>query len=109
MDMPARGARNQVKRIKERGHYDTATLHAVLDAGFLAQRPSGLLPAWSSFLGWQVPALLVGLGVVPVLWLWSTHPRRLSGPEQLVANITGMVIGGVTLVASAWALLRAFP
>lgn len=36
MDMPARGARNQVKRIKERGHYDTATLHAVLDAGFLA-------------------------------------------------------------------------
>lgn len=36
MDMPARGARNEVKRIKERGHYDRATLHAVLDAGFLA-------------------------------------------------------------------------
>jgi nitroimidazol reductase NimA-like FMN-containing flavoprotein (pyridoxamine 5'-phosphate oxidase superfamily) len=36
MDMPARGSRNEVKRIKERGHYDRATLHAVLDAGFLA-------------------------------------------------------------------------
>lgn len=80
-----------------------------VDAGFLNHRPSGLLPSWSSFLRWQVPALLVGLGVVPVLWLWSTHPRRLSGPEQLGANIAGMVIGGVVLVVSAWALLRAFP
>lgn len=80
-----------------------------LDAGFLNQRPSGLLPAWSSFLRWQVPALLVGLGLVPMLWLWSTHPRRLSGPEQLVANVSGMVAGGVVLVGSAWLLLRAFP
>lgn len=78
-----------------------------VDAGFLNQRPSGLLPAWSSFLRWQVPALLVGLGLVPVLWLWATNTRRLSGPEQLAANITGMVIGAVVLLASAWALLRA--
>jgi glucan phosphoethanolaminetransferase (alkaline phosphatase superfamily) len=80
-----------------------------VDAGFLNQRPSGLLPAWSSFLRWQVPALLVGLGLVPMLWLWSTHPRRLSGPEQLVANVSGMVVGGIVLVGSAWLLLRAFP
>jgi len=79
-----------------------------VDAGFLSQRPSGLLPTWSSFLRWQVPALFIGLGIVPVLWLWSTHPRRLSGPDQLRSNVAGMVIGGLVLVASAWLLLRAF-
>lgn len=36
MDMPLRGARNELKRIKERGHYERAALNAVLDAGFLA-------------------------------------------------------------------------
>jgi len=35
-DAPARGARNEVRRIKERAHYDVDALNAVLDAGFIA-------------------------------------------------------------------------
>jgi nitroimidazol reductase NimA-like FMN-containing flavoprotein (pyridoxamine 5'-phosphate oxidase superfamily) len=35
-DAPARGARNEVRRIKERARYDVDALNAVLDAGFIA-------------------------------------------------------------------------
>jgi glucan phosphoethanolaminetransferase (alkaline phosphatase superfamily) len=77
-----------------------------VDAALLNQRPTGLMPSWASLLRWQVPALLVGLGLAPMLWVWNTHPRRLSGQQQFAANIWGMVAGGVVLVVSAWALLR---
>ena len=35
-EAPARGARNEVRRIKDRAHYDVEALNAVLDAGFIA-------------------------------------------------------------------------
>jgi hypothetical protein len=33
---PPRGARHRVERMRERGAYDRAAVHAVLDAGFIA-------------------------------------------------------------------------
>jgi glucan phosphoethanolaminetransferase (alkaline phosphatase superfamily) len=55
-------------------------------------RLSAFLPAWASLFGWQVPTLLVLLGVMPVLWLWNTKLRRLSGPSQLRSNLAGMFL-----------------
>jgi len=34
--IPARGARNEVRRTRERANYDATTVHAILDDGFLA-------------------------------------------------------------------------
>ena len=39
-----------------------------------------LLPSWPSLLRWQVWALLAGLALVPMIWMWNTPLRRLSGP-----------------------------
>jgi lipid A ethanolaminephosphotransferase len=61
----------------------------------IAARPLQLLPGWAALFGWQVPALLVVLGGVPVLWLWNTQLRRLSGSEQLRANLAGMAIAAL--------------
>ena len=55
-------------------------------------RISALLPAWASLFRWQVPTLLVLLGGMPVLWLWNTQLRRLSGPSQLRSNLMGMFL-----------------
>lgn len=61
----------------------------------VAARPSQLLPGWVALFGWQVPTLLVVLGVAPVLWLWNTQLRRLGGPSQLRANLGGMAIAAL--------------
>ena len=58
-----------------------------------AQRPMLALPSWASLFGWQVPTLLGLLGLLPMLWLWNMHLRRLSGSSQLAANLTGMALG----------------
>lgn len=63
-----------------------------------------LLPAWPSLLRWQFPVLLVALGVVPVLWLSQLRMRRLPGPQQLQANIGGMLVGLAAMVLSGWFL-----
>ena len=55
-------------------------------------RISALLPAWASLFRWQVPTLLVLLGGLPVLWLWNTQLRRLSGPAQLRSNLLGVFL-----------------
>lgn len=55
-------------------------------------RLSALLPTWASLFRWQVPTMLVLLGGLPVLWLWNTQLRRLSGPGQLKSNLLGMVL-----------------
>ena len=66
------------------------------------QRPRALLPPWPTFMGWQVPTLMLVLAVVPIVWVWNLHLRRLRGPEQLQVNITGALLGaalfGVGLV-----------
>jgi glucan phosphoethanolaminetransferase (alkaline phosphatase superfamily) len=76
-----------------------------LDGGLLDQGLRALvLPAWPSLLRWQFPALLVGLGVVPMLWLSQLRLRRLPGPKQLQANVTGMALGLFALVVTGWLL-----
>jgi lipid A ethanolaminephosphotransferase len=58
-----------------------------------------LLPAWASFLRWQVLLLVLVLAVVPIVWVWNHSLRRLSGPAQLKASLTGVVIAAVVFVA----------
>jgi glucan phosphoethanolaminetransferase (alkaline phosphatase superfamily) len=79
-----------------------------LDASLLDKGPRGLLPVWPSLLRWQVPALLMALGLLPMLWLWHTQLRRLPGPDQLAANSTGMAIGCAVLAVTGWLLWRGF-
>ena len=67
---------------------------------------SVMLPSWASLLRWQVSALLIGLAMVPMVWVWNTSVRRLPGPEQLGSNVTGMLAGGVALAASGFLLFR---
>lgn len=59
-----------------------------------------LLPAWASLLRWQVIALLLLLGLVPIVWLWNHPLRRLPGPVQLRANILGACIAGAVLATA---------
>jgi glucan phosphoethanolaminetransferase (alkaline phosphatase superfamily) len=54
-----------------------------------------LLPAWASFLRWQVLAMILLLAVVPIVWVWTHSMRRLSGPKQLKANLG---TGGLSLL-----------
>lgn len=56
-----------------------------------ALRLSALLPPWASLFRWQVPTLLVLLGVVPVVTLWNVQLRRLAGSDQFRTNLAGMV------------------
>jgi lipid A ethanolaminephosphotransferase len=64
-----------------------------------------LLPSWATLLRWQVSLLLVVLAVVPTIWVWNTPVRRLPGPTQLAANITGMLVSAGVLVAAGALLL----
>jgi len=82
------------------------TQSAPLDAGLLNKGPGALLPPWASLLGWQVPTLLVVLGLLPMLWVWQVQLRRLPGPEQLAANAIGMACAAAVMGASGWLLLR---
>jgi glucan phosphoethanolaminetransferase (alkaline phosphatase superfamily) len=65
-----------------------------------------LMPTWATLLRWQVSLLLVVLAVVPTIWVWNTQIRRLPGPAQLSANMTGMLIAAVVLGASGFLLFR---
>ena len=78
-----------------------------VDSSLLDKRLSSLLlPSWASLLRWQVSALLVGLAVVPTVWVWHTSMRRLSGPQQLAVNVKGALLAGVVLAASGFLLAR---
>jgi lipid A ethanolaminephosphotransferase len=63
-----------------------------------------LLPAWASFLRWQVLLLVLLLALLPIVALWNQSVRRLPGPEQLMANAAGAVIGALVLAAGVLAL-----
>jgi len=69
------------------------TQDMALGAAFEGQRPALALPSWASLFSWQVPTLLGLLGLLPMLWLWNAQLRRLGGPAQLRANLTGMALG----------------
>lgn len=79
---------------------------APVDASLWGKGPAALLPPWASLLGWQVPALLVVLGVLPMLWVWQTQVRRLAGPDQLAANALGMGTAAALMAAAGWLLTR---
>lgn len=57
--------------------------------------PRTWMPAWASFMRWQVLALVAVLAVLPIVWVWNSPVRRLSGPAQLQANLTGAAVGAV--------------
>lgn len=57
--------------------------------------PRTLLPAWTSFMRWDVLAIVLVLAVVPIVWLWNHGIRRMPGPKQLQSNITGALLAAV--------------
>jgi lipid A ethanolaminephosphotransferase len=61
--------------------------------------PRTLLPAWASFLRWQVITLLLVLAVLPIVWLWNHPVRRLPGQVQLKASLLGALAGGMVFGA----------
>ena len=75
---------------------------ALFDRGLRAL----VVPSWASLLRWQVPALLVVLALLPMIWIWQTRLRRLPGPEQLLANAAGTGLGLAVLGATGWMLAR---
>lgn len=64
--------------------------------------PRTLLPAWASFMRWQVLALILVLAVVPIVWLWNHPVRRLSGPLQLQSNISGAIVAALVFGAGLY-------
>jgi glucan phosphoethanolaminetransferase (alkaline phosphatase superfamily) len=63
-----------------------------------------VLPTWPSLLRWQFPAVVACLGLLPMLWVWQLQLRRLPGPRQLAANLTGMAIGAAAMLLTGWLL-----
>jgi len=76
------------------------------DGGAAGLHLSSLLPSWASLLRWQVCALLVGLAIVPMAWVWNSRVRRLPGHEQFGSNVIGMLASGAVLAASGFLLFR---
>lgn len=66
--------------------------------------PRALLPAWTSFMRWQVLVMLVALAVVPIVWVWNHPVRRLSGPLQLQSNLLGAAAAGCVFAAGVFLL-----
>lgn len=66
--------------------------------------PRTLLPAWTSFMRWQVLAMVLVLAVVPIVWIWNQSVRRLPGPVQLQANIAGAIVAGVVFATGLFLL-----
>lgn len=60
------------------------------------------LPSWAGLLRWQAWAALAGLALVPAWWVCRMRVRRLPGQQQLGVNVTGMVLAGSLLAASAY-------
>lgn len=76
-----------------------------LDASLLNQGlRTLLLPSWPSLLRWQFPVLLLALGVLPMLWMAQWRLRRLPGPQQLQANVGGVLAGIAVMVLAGWFL-----
>lgn len=67
--------------------------------------PRTLMPAWTSFMRWDVLLIMLALAVVPIVWLWNHGVRRMPGPKQLQSNITGIVLAAIVF-ACGLILLR---
>lgn len=66
--------------------------------------PRALLPAWTSFMRWQVLVMLVALAVVPIVWVWNHPVRRLPGPVQLQSNLLGAVAAACVFAGGLYLL-----
>jgi lipid A ethanolaminephosphotransferase len=55
--------------------------------------PRTWLPAWASFLRWQVLLLMLVLAVLPIVSMWNASARRLSARSQLLTSIAGIFAG----------------
>lgn len=82
------------------------TQNVTLQAALEGRRLGALMPTWASLFGWQVPLLLVLLGLIPVLWLWNTQLRRLSGSAQWRSNTGSLFFYAPLAVAALWLLQR---
>lgn len=76
------------------------------DASLLGRGSAAMVPAWASLLRWQLPAMLAIIGLLPMLWLWSTELRRIPGPSQLRANLVGTVLAGSVGAGALYLLAR---
>ena len=95
-DVPARGARHEVRRIKERARYDAAALHAVLDAGFLAH--VGFVADGQPFV---IPMLYCRDGDDGVLLHGSIASRLMNTlGEGIPACVTVTHVDGLVLARS---------
>jgi glucan phosphoethanolaminetransferase (alkaline phosphatase superfamily) len=78
-----------------------------VDASLLGRPPSTIfVPPWPDLLRWQVCATLVGLALVPAIWVIQKPVRRLGGPQQLRVNMLGIAVAIAVFVASAYLLAR---
>jgi glucan phosphoethanolaminetransferase (alkaline phosphatase superfamily) len=66
--------------------------------------PRTMLPAWTSFMRWQVLAMVLVLAVVPVVWLWNHGVRKLPGHAQLQSNFSGALIAAAVFGAGLFLL-----
>jgi len=64
-----------------------------------------VFPGWPSLFGWRAPLIFTVLGLAPVLWVWNGRLRRLTGPDQLSANLAGCSTSLALAGASAAVLL----
>lgn len=61
--------------------------------------PRTWMPAWTSFMRWQVLALVLMLAVIPIVWLWNTSVRRISGQKQFQSTLAGAALSAFVLAA----------
>ena len=66
--------------------------------------PRLLLPAWTSFMRWEVLMLVLVLAVLPIVWLWNHAIRRVPGPRQLRSNLVGALLAALMFGAGLFLL-----
>lgn len=74
-------------------------LGLAFDASVWRQAALWQRPSSAHLQGWPTPVLLGVLGVLPALWLLRVPLLRLGTREQWAANLTGLMVAMVVLVA----------
>lgn len=70
-----------------------------LDAATLARAQQARWPEVRAFLGWQLIATVLILGVIPAVLVWRQPVRRRSLPNNLLQNVVLLVLLGGLLFA----------
>jgi lipid A ethanolaminephosphotransferase len=79
------------------------TQHLPVDALWQGA-PRTWLPAWTSFLRWQVLGLMLVLAVLPIVWVWAAPMRRISAHAQLRVGTVGIFLGAALAGAGIFLL-----